>query len=227
MKRGFFLSLFAMALVLSSATIPVLAKSQPNPPEIERLTFVHYATPATHPIWDDTEDDYRFIMGGVRWPSPTISFYIDNDVPTNAVNDIIAGFDITWENWSPWTTETPANVFSYGGILSLAASGHDNINAVFWQPLSQGVLGVTYLWINNKEKRIVEFDVVLNSNVTWSAYDVWNIAAHEAGHGLGLNDLKSPKDGALTMYAYSWAGDTGKRTLGKGDYLGLRDLYDI
>lgn len=59
--------------------------------------------------------------------------------------------------------------------------------------------------------------MVLDSDETWSltgegdAFDVQNVVTHEAGHTLVLQDLRSPKDGALTMHAYTWLGDTTKR----------------
>ena len=48
---------------------------------------------------------------------------------------------------------------------------------------------------------------------------------HELGHTLLLDDLRSPRDGALTMHAYTWLGDTIKRTLGSGDMQGIKKIY--
>lgn len=219
----------ALALVLSSIASLALAREPQAPPEVELYVFVHYAATSTPPTWDDAEDDYRFTMGGVRWPSLPITFYIDDGVPTGAINAINAGFDTTWEDWGLWTGDTPANVFSYGSVLPVLASGpyRDGYNTVFWQPLKEGVLGATYVWSIPALKEIVEFDIILNSTVNWTTYDLWSVAAHEAGHGLALDDLRPPKDAWLTMYAYTWPGDTRKQTLGYGDYLGMRDLYDI
>jgi len=83
---------------------------------------------------------------------------------------------------------------------------------------------------------MVEFDIVLDKDEQWAintdpedpdpnAFDVQNIATHEAGHTLVLGDLRSPKDGALTMHAYTWLGDTVKRTLGSGDISGVQAIY--
>ena len=47
----------------------------------------------------------------------------------------------------------------------------------------------------------------------------------ELGHTLVLDDLRSPKDGALTMHAYTWKGDIAKRDLGIGDILGIQEIY--
>lgn len=219
----------ALVLVLSSIASFALAREPQAPPEVELYVFVHYAATSTPPTWNDAEDDYRFTRGGVRWPSLPITFYIDDGVPTSAIDAIKAGFDNTWENWGLWTGDTPANVFTYGGVRTVLASGpyRDDNNTVFWQPLPGGVLGVTYVWSIPALKRIVEFDMILNSIENWSAFNIWSVSAHEAGHGLGLDHLMPPKDAWLTMYAYTWPGDTRKQTLGYGDYLGLRDLYDI
>ena len=55
--------------------------------------------------------------------------------------------------------------------------------------------------------------------------DLQNIATHEIGHTLGLNDIKTTSCNQVTMYAYSWYGDTGKRTLESPDITGLQKLY--
>jgi len=51
------------------------------------------------------------------------------------------------------------------------------------------------------------------------------VMTHELGHTLVLDDLRSPKDGALTMHAYTWLGDDFKRDLGTGDILGIEEIY--
>ena len=56
------------------------------------------------------------------------------------------------------------------------------------------------------------------------AYDVQNIATHEFGHWVGLEDLYDEADGDLTMYGFSAGGEIKKRSLGTGDITGKNEL---
>jgi len=46
---------------------------------------------------------------------------------------------------------------------------------------------------------------------------VQDIATHEFGHWVGLDDLYSDADKDLTMYGFGAGGELKKRTLGTGD----------
>ena len=56
------------------------------------------------------------------------------------------------------------------------------------------------------------------------AYDLQNIATHEIGHWIGLNDLFDDSDKDLTMYGFGAGGEVKKRTLGQGDISGKNEL---
>jgi len=57
--------------------------------------------------------------------------------------------------------------------------------------------------------------------------DLQNIATHELGHAVGLNDIYSGSCSYVTMYGYSTEGDIGKRTLEQPDITGLQTMYGI
>jgi predicted Zn-dependent protease len=57
--------------------------------------------------------------------------------------------------------------------------------------------------------------------------DLQNIATHELGHGLGLNDLYESAASEETMYGYSTYGEMSKRSLFIGDIAGIHDLYGV
>ena len=57
-----------------------------------------------------------------------------------------------------------------------------------------------------------------------NAYDFQNIATHEFGHWIGLEDLYDNAHMDLTMYGFSAGGEVKKRTLESGDVIGKREL---
>jgi len=224
-----------LGLIVSGCSIPLKSvvptseKGNPKPelstPEIEMGVFVDYAVKAAHsrPPYDDTEDDYQ-IRAGIRWGPLPVAYYISENVTSSDITAIQNAFQ-TWEN-------EPASNMDYtyvGSVLdTLAGPIRNATNTVSWQNLgSNGPVAVTYYWYYPSLKQIIEFDIVLNSALTWgsSGFDVQNVITHEAGHTLILFDLYAPKDGWLTMYGYTWLGDTEKQTLGIGDELGIQELY--
>lgn len=70
-----------------------------------------------------------------------------------------------------------------------------------------------------------------NSYYTWSTsgesgkLDVANVATHEFGHWLCLNDLKASADTDKTMYWSTAHGETKKRTLHADDIAGIKAIY--
>jgi hypothetical protein len=55
--------------------------------------------------------------------------------------------------------------------------------------------------------------------------DLQNIATHELGHGVGLNDIYDSQCSGVTMYGYSNYMEVNKRTLEKPDITGLQQIY--
>lgn len=86
--------------------------------------------------------------------------------------------------------------------------------------------------------RFKEVDIIFNASQRWGidldgggtaykikVYDVRNIATHEVGHKVGLDDLYESKYSEITMYGYGSKGETKKISLAIGDVNGTIQLY--
>jgi len=105
-------------------------------------------------------------------------------------------------------------------------------SVVFGDYPDSSAIAITALWFSRKGKQIVEFDIIFNTRFSWgdaavnpSLMDLQNIAAHEFGHSVGLDDIYSAECSTVTMYGYSWQGDIQKRTLEEPDIAGLLRMY--
>jgi hypothetical protein len=116
-----------------------------------------------------------------------------------------------------------------------------NPDSVTWAPIgSATVLAETFPCLDNTTGTIVGFDIVYNSNATWSdctsttscangtsgSVAIAATAAHEGGHVYGLQHDHAAKDVRLTMYFAIGANDYGLATLGCGDRRGVNALYE-
>jgi hypothetical protein len=62
-----------------------------------------------------------------------------------------------------------------------------------------------------------------NDGAVAGSYDCWHIAAHESGHGIGLD--RSTASRWSTMYPQALQASTSWRTLAAGDIAGMRNIY--
>ena len=209
-------------------------KDGKGPPEIERGIFVNrpYSSPPWYPSDEETRN-YRWYKR-VRWADPSIEVLVNptgistnGSVQTDAYDAVVTAFG----QWNGVGTTYSATVsrddgvgpgFDYGSTVEVSWGTIDG---------EGGIIAVTYFSYYRNTKELIDCDIVFDSAEQWSMsgesgkFDVWNIAAHEAGHTLVLDDLISPKTSALTMHAYTWPGDTWKQTLGWGDILGIQKIY--
>ena len=217
---------------------PISEKGNPKPelgtPKIEKGVFVDhgYSSPPWYPWSTEETDSYRW-GPKIYWADS--SPLIDVTIYTGGQPSGLKTFAAIEAGFTAWDEET--GTFLYGLITEDSGSGPgvvlDVENTVQWAQIDgpSGIIGVTYYWYYTATKEMIEFDIVLDKDEPWAtdgtstAFDVQNIATHEAGHTLGLKDLRSPKDGALTMHAYTWKGDDLKKTLGSGDILGIQKIY--
>ena len=209
-------------------------KGAKGPPEIEVVTFVntpYWNSPPWYPPEEET-DTYRLVRGGVRWAGdalPVGCVVYTLGAPEGAFGVITPAF----EEWDEYTSATIYGTVEEDSENDPPGLITDESNTVYWGTIDGqgGAIAVTrfVFWVNTKE--LIEFDIKFDSEEPWSTdgaedtFDVQNVMTHELGHTLVLDDLRSPRDGALTMHAYTWPGDIIKRDLGSGDELGIQAIY--
>jgi len=200
-------------------------KGPKAPPEIGMVTFVnvpYWDSPPWYPPEEET-DTYRLVRGGVQWGIlPVDCAVYTSGAPEGAFGAILNAFD-EWEYW------TSTDI--YENIEENPDNGIDN--TVRWNTIDGpgGAIAMTQFmfWVRTKE--LIMFNIIFDSEEDWSTdeatgtFDVQNVMTHELGHTLVLDDLRSLRDGALTMHAYTWPGDITKRDLGLGDILGIQAIY--
>ena len=228
------LTVIVLALVASSGFSVVMAKPSIQPPDIVRGAFVDYAfnSPPWYPTIDS--DNYKWAPR-IYWASSDLPIDIiiyTKEEPSSL--DTFSAISLGFDEWDDNTTATQL----YDSITEDASSDWpgvslDGSNTVGWDEIdgSGGVIGITYYWYNRATKQMVEFDIVLDEQESWSTdgtagtFDVQSIATHEAGHTLVLGDIYSPRDAALTMYGYALKGNIDKRDLATGDISGVQAIY--
>ena len=133
-----------------------------------------------------------------------------------------------------WDAATNKELFKDAyTINSRARYGRlDGKNSIVFGATSPGTIAVTTTWYYTSTKQIVEFDMKFNSYYTWGdasidtgVMDLQDIATHELGHGIGMNDIYSSSCIDITMYGYGSNGEIKKRTLEPQDIEGLLSLY--
>ena len=228
-----------LGLIVSGCSIPLKSvvptseKGNPKPelgaPVIERGMFVDhgYSSPPWYPPEEETD---RYKWGPkLHWASTDLPVEVTvytPGAPTGAYAAVTPAFE-EWEDYTIniWTVNKNDADDPPGAV-------RDEGNTISWGEIdgSGGIIAITYYWYWVNTKELVEFDIIFDIADLWGTgsgdfFDIQNVATHEIGHTLVLSDLRSPKDGALTMHAYTWWGDTMKSTLGSGDISGVQAIY--
>jgi hypothetical protein len=183
---------------------------------------------------------------GIHWVTPYASFLYN---PTGSEGDFLSAIQEGFDAWtavegSNFTFGTGVENTSYG--ISSLDNYMDGQNVVGWADLNAegftNAIAVTMIWYMGDT--ILEVDMAFSNNdeYTWrqnnpgdeiwdftntSAYDVdvQNIATHEAGHWLMLEDMYNKPASKQTMYGISAEFDLQKRSLESGDIAGIIEIY--
>lgn len=203
----------------------------------------HASTPA-HPTCGDPGWNAFATYPSLMGASGVSNWYLNvASIPAGLSQDItiqhIRNAHAAWETADNWcgNPDSSSVNFTYQGNANVTA-GYDHINVVKFFPLASGVVGYSYLYVNGGGRcqdllspcgKIVECDLALNSNVSWSnvggagTSDVWSVVEHEIGHCLGAGHFSSTTN---DMWPYTEApNDYSGRRLGKGDYNFVTAFY--
>ena len=247
MKRSLVCVLIVAFFILSLPSALVYAQSEKKPltpPELKSITFIHYAKPdkpgkpvkPDDPLPPEVDNSaYKLLM---LYLPDTTDYYINpSGAPEGAFDEVGLSFE-TWDSVVPEELFSPAQQTSAYGLR------YDGQNTISWVKIAPPkTIGLTRLWYMDDGNPdtfdpITEFDVAFNSFLAWGidpddegsltiskAYDIQNIATHEAGHVVGLADLYEEQYRELTMYGYGRTGETIKLSLEEGDEAGAYFIY--
>ena len=211
---------------------------QPLPPGIKVRAFIHRPRIVEHnhlgtctTTTDAGVTDYGF--AGWHLPAAGITWKLsESTVPTNV--SLSDAYTAIQNSFATWNNADSGKTFSDGGRTNAKNTRLDGTNAIMWKRLGASTIGVTYVWYRTSNNQVIEVDTAFNSRYPWAifdskdgecqttpdAYDVQDIATHEFGHWVGLDDLYSDADIDLTMYGFGAGGELKKRSLGAGDVQG-------
>lgn len=230
------LSLVSVLVVLLLAVSFAVAVVSAFPEgTIREKTFV---TVIGNPPGEPGTDTYNaYAYSGIHWKAGSVVTYSVNikGAPTGALAEVAAGF----ETWDAQIGDTLFNDNVVVAGVKLVGNKYDGKNIVSWGRLGRGIIAVTTVWYYPSTGEIVEFGMVFSTAYRWGidrdgeggnyvltgAFDVRNIATHEAGHTLMLDDLYEDAESALTMYGYGDFGETYAISLGVGDISGVKAIY--
>ena len=225
------MSISVIFMLMTSVAVTTVA-AFPNDAIISK-TFITYV----EPIGVEGEDTYNvYEYSGIHWSEESeVTYSVNtNGAPAGATMAIVNAFET-------WDAEIGDTLFSddVQTVSRVKGNRFDGKNVISWGRLRRGVIAMATVWYNRDTSEIVEFGIVFNTAYTWgidsdgegtevildNAFDVQNIATHEAGHTLMLLDLYLPAANALTMYGYGDYGQTYAISLGDGDKSGIRAIY--
>jgi len=184
---------------------------------------------------------------GIHWAVPDVD-YVVNLTGSGDDGTFMGGVDAAFRQWDDVSAISFTNIGTLTGVpSSFVGDGTMNdANEVGWVSISSAypsAIAVTVTWYNRLTLEIHEVDLAFNADLPWAqavlaegvdpdtvrgdltAYDVQNIATHEAGHWLMLGDLYNRPTTALTMYGYGSKGELQKRSLESGDIAGALAIY--
>jgi len=202
----------------------------PNHEPLDKITFIHYAKSSSH----EKSSPVCYKLLGVKWTALPVSYVINPSNSGLSADFVTTAISSAAETWDAATSKELFNDV-YAVDYNINYGVQDYKNAItFGSYPDNNVIAVTSIWYTRVGKKIVEFDMLFNTYYTWgdattnsNIMDLQNIATHELGHSVGMDDIYSSSCSSVTMYGYSNYGETQKRTLEQPDITGLQKMYGI
>lgn len=175
---------------------------------------------------------------GFRWSAPVTWSYNPAGQKVSGASSIRAGAD-AWTgaiaSCGKKVTTTAGerlagNTTQAIGVTSAGGCGKSSgASVVGWGSLPSGTLAVTCVW--SRSGAAVEVDQRYTTGQQWNTattcsgarFDLRGVATHEWGHAFGLGH--TVQNSGLVMKPASTTCETGQRTLGLGDVVGIDAVY--
>lgn len=230
---------FLPLIVVFALFLPSVAASELDAAlDIKSMTLIHYKRPDNYSSPLSPLNNLYYELLGLELTS-TFTYYVN---PKFSGIESGAAVDQVQLSFNAWNATTEVRLFNFGGLTG-GEYASDGQNTVSWARLDSNTkIAMTVIWYvpdtdGDGLEEIVEADIVLNSILRWGidpdgegpsttkAYDIRNVATHEAGHVVGLAGLQNDAYRELTMYEFSASGQTNKISLEGGDVTGAQFLY--
>jgi hypothetical protein len=184
----------------------------------------------------------------LKWRAGTISYFVNAArIPSNLSSAdfqaaVVRGFN-TWNDVPTATVD-----FQFAGFVNNTPFDEDDVNTIGFlqRPELERVLASTGFTYDTRTGELIEADIFFNGSFDWSTsqggqsgrFDIQSIAAHEAGHFLGLGhsalgETEQRSSGGRRLIAagaimFPIAFSPGSivgRTLRADDVAGVSDIY--
>lgn len=186
---------------------------------------------------DDGADSSRSVQGVIaRWQQDTVVLIVDASLE-QASDRAFEAAAYAVDEWQRNVANLPTLVVRRGKTSSLEYRENQQNQFILRFPnedesLTSSVLAHCVVRYSSKKQKIYESDIVLNGQHPFGdvgagemeVFDLQSVLTHEMGHLLGLGE--ELEDATSTMYPYSLAGETTKRSLSRGDIERMEALYE-
>ncbi|MBW2970653.1 matrixin family metalloprotease [Candidatus Woesearchaeota archaeon] len=180
---------------------------------------------------------------GAKWNLNFIEGYRFSPVNTQGLDE--NALKITFENSiGEWENQEEYAQDFIGEFESSVVDGPDTTSTdgknevMFGTIRKPGVIAVTIVWATSFDDsgEIREWDMVFDQkDFAWSndatahpgMMDFQNIATHELGHAIGMDDVYESECNQQTMYGYARTNEIIKRDLAEWDIFGIEELYPM